>query len=365
MRRFLQSCVLLASLVAGHALALPSASPSVDEKVRNALALPASLRQALMESAYDRNAPQREQIQKLIDFMLGEGGLALRYQEQPTYGIAESYSRRRVNCLSFTLMFVALARASGMRARVQASDVVQEAWAADDLVFRAAHVNAVVEGDFGSYVIDVGWRNVVAERSPRVINDRQAVALLHNNLAMEHLAGSDLAGARTEIETALALDPRNAMLWSNAGIVERQSGHPDEAERSYLRALSLAGRNITALGNLVLLYEANGSQDKVLQYKERLQRAQERDPFSLFILAQGLMKKGNVEDAIPRLRTAIRLLPEEPSFYRTLADAYRRLGQQQEADGSFDRALVLEARMQSRRGIRNAEFGTSATPPLR
>lgn len=362
MRRFLLICVLLVCPFAGQAQGLPVDSRSGDVEVKEAMALPAPLRQALMVSAYDRSAPQREQIQKLIDFMLGEEGLALRYQEQPTYGLAESYARRRVNCLSFTLMFVALARASGMRARVQASDVVLEAWTASDLVFRSAHVNAVVEGDFGSYVVDVGWRNVVAERSPRVINDRQAVALLHNNLAMEHLAHGDISGAHSEIDSALALDSRNAILWSNAGIVEQRGGRQDLAERMYLRALSLSSRNITALGNLVLLYEANGSQEKALQYKARLQRAQERDPFSQFIRAQALMKDGKEEDAIPLLRTAIRMLPEEPSFYRTLADAYHRQGQQEAADSTFDRALVLEAKMQSRRGIRNADAGHTLSP---
>lgn len=365
MRRFLQSCVLLASLVAVHAQAVPAAVPVVDERVSSALALPVPLRQALMESGFDRSSAQKEQIQKLIDFMLGDKGLALRYQEQPTYSIAESYSRRRVNCLSFTLMFVALARASGMRVRVQASDVVREAWATNDLVFRAAHVSAVVEGGTGSYVVDMGSRNIVAERSRRVIDDRQAVALLYNNLAMEHLANSDLAGATADIEMALALDSDNAMLWSNAGIVEFQSGHQHEAERSYLRALSLADRNFTALSNLVLLYEANGAQEKVLEYRARMQKAQERDPFALFILAQELIKQGNVEDAIPYLRSAIRLLPEQPSFYRILADAYRRLGRQQEADGSSDRAIALEARMQAKRRIRNAGYDASANSPYR
>src|SRR3546814_1589478 len=84
------------------------------------MALPVGLRQALPALELD-NASEIDRVRRLFVFMVAEDGLALHYLEQPTYGIAESYARREVNCLSFTMMFIALARAAGVDAYAQLS----------------------------------------------------------------------------------------------------------------------------------------------------------------------------------------------------------------------------------------------------
>src|SRR5690606_26109546 len=76
-------------------------------RVQAAMALPDGLRQALPALELDR-LPELDRVRRLFEFMVSEEGLGLRYLEQPTYGIAESYERREVNCLSFTMMFIAL-----------------------------------------------------------------------------------------------------------------------------------------------------------------------------------------------------------------------------------------------------------------
>src|SRR3546814_5468868 len=100
------------------------------------------------------------------------------YLEQPTYGIAESYARREVNCLSFTMMFIALARAAGVDAYAQMSGDTLAMRLVDDTLMRAKHVKAGIDANRQQYTVDVGWRSVVAERRPRRISDAQLAALL-------------------------------------------------------------------------------------------------------------------------------------------------------------------------------------------
>jgi Flp pilus assembly protein TadD len=332
--------------------AMAGARPAAE--VAAEFSAPAELLAALPARATDRRLATTERVRAIVDFMVGDDGLALRYREQPTLGIAESYARREVNCVSFTLMFVALARASGIRAHAQASDDVLAAGVLDGMAYRVTHMNAGVDVGGRVLAVDIGWRDVLAEREPHRISDARAVALLHDNRAVEWLLQGDIAMAAAEVERALALDPSNATSWSNAGVVRARGGDAASAERAYLQALGLRRDHIAALGNLVGLYRARGAAALARAYQSRLERAQASDPFSQFLLGQQRMEAGAYADAIAHFRRAIRLLPREPVFFRALADACRRSGDAPAARRADRRAEALEAVLAEGPGLRDA-----------
>ena len=107
--------LLLVLLAMRPAVAAEPAGPVAVQAAEADMRLPAELRASMPARALDQRVPAMERVQVLLDFMIGDDGLALRYREQPTLGIADSYRSREVNCLSFTLMFVAMARAAGSR----------------------------------------------------------------------------------------------------------------------------------------------------------------------------------------------------------------------------------------------------------
>lgn len=349
--------LLIAWTGGAQARAMPLAAPSQEARVQTAMTLPEELRQRLGTLELER-APELDRVRRLFEFMVAEDGLALRYREQPTYGIAESYARREVNCLSFTLMFIAMARAAGINAYAHASEDALAMRVVDDTLYRAKHVKAGIEISGLRYTVDVGWRSVVAERKPRPIPDAQLVALLHSNNAVERLQRGDMAGATAEITKAVALDPDSATLWSNAGVIDWRSGRPDAAERAYLQALDLQRDHIGALGNLVGLYRATGATRLAEKYGKRLRRAQASDPFSQFLVAQDLVEQGAYDVAIPHYRRAIRLLPNQPEFHRSLADAYQKVGKEWAARRARHHALSLEQRKYSQQSIPDAAPGS-------
>ncbi len=331
------------------------AAPAGDAAVQAAMALPGELRRMLPADVVNRRIDDAIRAQALIDFMIADDGLALRYQEQPTLGIAESFVQRRVNCLSFTMMFVAMARAAGIKAFAQASDDALSMRMQDGTLFRATHINAgvLIEGERHS--VDVGWRGVAAGRKPRRVSDARMVALLHNNHAVEHLLQGESGAAAEAIAAALALDAGSATLWSNAGVIHARAGRRDEAERAYLRAITLQRDHIGALANLVGFHRAGGNAKQLTLYEKRLQRAQALDPFSQFLIGQSRAEAGIPADAIAHYRRAIRMLPDEPQFHRSLAEAYQAMGDPVAATRARDRALRLEARQEAERGIRDAD----------
>ncbi len=322
------------------------------------MAVPEELRQAVDALELDRGGiPKLDRVRRLFEFMVAEDGLALRYREQPTYGIAESYARREVNCLSFTMMFIALARATGVDAYAQASEDALAMRVVDNTLFRARHVKAGIDIDGAQYTVDVGWRSVVVERNPRRISDVQLVALLYNNNAVERLARGAKTEATNEIATAMALDPDSATIWSNAGVIHWRSGRRDAAEHAYLQALELEQGHVGALSNLVGMYRTTGATRRADRYDQRLQRAQASDPFSQFLMARELMQLEAYDLAAAHYRRAIRLLPNQPKFHRSLAEAYQKLGKDRAAQRTRNRALSLEQRRYSQRSIPEAGSG--------
>lgn len=354
MLRVVAFLLIFACVGDGFAQSVGAIAPAASAQVGAAMTLPDELRGALETRMSEPGLSAEARVRRLVDFMVADDGLALRYEEQPTYGIAESFARRKVNCLSFTLMFIAMARASGMRAFAQASDDALAMRVLGDTVYRATHVNAGVEIDGRDYTVDVGWRSLLAVRKPRTIADAQLVALLHNNNAVETLLSGDKAQAAARIEAALALDPASATIWSNAGVAHWRSGRRDAAERAYLQALKLQRDHLGALSNLVGLYRDAGATRLAEGYAKRLQRAQAVDPFSQFLIAQALVGSGAYDDAVAHYRRAIRLLPDEPQFHRSLADAYLKQGNATAAERARNRAGRLEAQRASQRGIRDA-----------
>lgn len=349
--------LLLVLLAMRPAVAAEPAGPVAVQAAEADMRLPAELRASMPARALDQRVPAMERVQVLLDFMIGDDGLALRYREQPTLSIADSYRSREVNCLSFTLMFVAMARAAGIRAYAQASDEVLVVRVLDNALYRTTHMNAGVEIGGAVYSVDVGWADVLAGREPKRISDVRSIALLHNNRAVERMLGGDLAAAASDSAAALALDPANPALWSNAGVVQARRGDFAAAERNYLQALQLKRSHIGALGNLVGLYRKRADAARAGAYATRLERAQAADPFSQFLLAQQEAAKGAFERAIVHYRKAIRLLPAEPAFHRALAVAYLRKGDAMAWQRTLERAQALEDAREKRRGIRLAGAG--------
>ncbi|WP_295960316.1 transglutaminase domain-containing protein, partial [uncultured Xanthomonas sp.] len=74
---------------------------------------------ALLQQRIDRGADAEHRLQQLVALAFDANGLDLQYDPKATHSVAESYATRHVNCLSFTLLFVAMARDVGLQAQVQ------------------------------------------------------------------------------------------------------------------------------------------------------------------------------------------------------------------------------------------------------
>jgi tetratricopeptide (TPR) repeat protein len=330
---------LLASAVASSAPLTPVLPPM--PRPEQVMALPPELRAQLQAQVIDAGGSERARLERLAGFLFKKSGLGMEYAVDATYTVEQAYRTRKANCLTFTLLTVALAREAGLQSYGQELlDVVS--WRAEqDVVYGFNHVNAGILIGRSHYTIDVARDLLVARSPPQRISDKHLLALYYNNRAAVLLVGATPSVADPYMAMALQLAPRYPSAWANAGVLSLRKGDRATAERDYLKALALDPENASALANLVMLYRDSGDETKRATYERRLEKIQAKDPYFEFVQAEGYENKGDYAGAVQHYRRAIRLYDKESRFFTGLARAYQQLGDQRAAEQALNRAATL------------------------
>ena len=305
------------------------------------MAVPPELRAQLQQQVIGAGGSGRSRLERLVGFLFQKPGLGMEYSADATLTVEQAYRTRKANCLTFTLLTVALARESGLQAYGQELDDIVAWRVGDDIIYRFNHVNAGITVGRSRLTVDVAQDLVRGRKPPEPISDQRLLALYYNNRAAELLVGAVPAAATPYMAMALQLAPRYANAWANAGVLHLRQGDPLAAERDYLKALALDPANAGALVNLVALYRNNGDEARRATYARRLEKVQVKDPYFQFLQAENDEKQGDYAGAVEHYRQAIRLYDGDPRFYFGLAHAYQQLGEERRAQRAMNRAAAL------------------------
>ena len=340
----LLALALAAAPVHATTPALPAESAQAEATVpaqAEVMHVPTELRRLVQQQVVAPGGSQQARLERLAELVFAESGLALQYDYQTTRTVARTWHDRRANCLSFTLLFVALAREAGLDAEVQEVGEVL-AWYEDQgVVYNVDHVNAVVHIGGRTSVVDLD-RNILASRQrPRRVSDARAMAHYHNNRGAELLAAGEATAALASLRASLADDAGFVPAWNNLGVVLQRQGDLEGAEQAFLAALGLQPSFAAALSNLVALYQRTGRTERAREYARRQQRIQRNDPFHQFLLAVRCENRGDYDCAIGHYRDAIRLQQDQHPFHFGLSRAYFLDGQPRRARRELLRAHAL------------------------
>lgn len=327
------------------AIAAPAspASPAIPAPAPPAsvMTLPPELRQRLQDKVLSAPATQQQRLEQLLHFMLDADALAITYDEAATYSVEQTYVARRANCLSFTLLFLAMAREAGLDARPQEIEETLSWRQEQNTIYRNNHVNVGVRIKGRTLIVDSSGNNLVAGDRPVGISDQRLLAHYYNNLAMDQLALGNTAAGLHLMQMALTVDPTHAPFWSNAGVLHVHEGDLVSAERAYLRALALDPDEDGALLNMGNLARRLGDAKREAAFQSRLARVQQKDPLHHFIQAMDYEQRGDYVQAIAHYRRAIRLYNGEHRFYSALARVYLKAGNPRRAGKALVRAQAL------------------------
>jgi tetratricopeptide (TPR) repeat protein len=280
---------------------------------------------------------------------LEQHGMFSREFAEVTRTAKATFHDRQGNCLSFTMLFVGLARAAGLTANYQ-SVQVQPTWANDGQVVIASHVNAVVRTAFGEEtVVDFNIRAPSGDQVSRRISDTYALGLFYTNLGAEALLRGEYSASLAYLREAARVYPKIAGLWVNLGVLYSRHRRYEHAEAAYLRALEIDDDERSALANLVVVYDALGEPELAEVYRERVRGYRERNPYYHYSIAARAYERRDFEEALAALRKAVRLKPDEHQFYTLRGQAFAAIGKPRDAEQSFERAREYEAIEYARR----------------
>jgi len=305
------------------------------------MALPEPLRQEFHAKVLSTPRGSEQRLRRMVEFLFSPDDLGMSYDIGANHTVAEAYATRQANCLSFTLLAIALAREAGLQAYGQQIDETL-AWRQEqDTLYRTHHVNAGVRIQDRQLTVDVAWDQVIARKPPRQISDARLLVHYYNNRAADLLEAGRLDDALRYAGVAKTLDPEYAVTWSNTGVLHLRSGDPVQAEQHYLHALRLNPQDPGALSNLSAHYQRTGNTAAAARLQARLRRVQALDPFHHFLQGVRHEREGDFDLAVRDYRQAIKLFPDEHRFHFGLARVYFQRGDNRRAGKALARAERL------------------------
>lgn len=273
--------------------------------------------------------------------MLDANVFPFEYDPHITLTASEAFEARRGNCLTFSNMFIAMAREAGMKAWYREVEIEPEWNSLDDTLLVSLHVNAAASDRNREYVVDVSRRIPRHGERHRRITDEEAKAQFYNNLGAQALVVNDLPKAYAYFRKAEETRPGLPYVWSNLGVVYRRNGQTADAVLAYETALSLDVRHSVALNNLYTIYDEDGDIERAEEIQAQVEKNRRRNPYYLHYLAENAFAERELGEAIDYTNRAIRLEDSEYRFHYTLAQLRFQEGEKSRARRALERALAL------------------------
>lgn len=282
----------------------------------------------------------RQRLMSLHQAISGAGALDLQYDPFADGSAIETFNRGNANCLSYTHLFVALAREAGLDASYQWQEVRPRWNRNGERVVVGMHVSTLVKLRRGEqFVVDIDPLPTREITDSHKISDREALALHHNNIAMDALANENLEVAWAQGLRALELSPDNGSLWANLGAIYRFAGQHSQAEHSYLYALQLDPRAYSAMTNLVILYGLDGREEERQYWLGRVEHYREANPYYHASLGEQAGEVGQWNVALQHYDKALELNPDDSHILFARGLVHQQLGQFGAASDDIKRAI--------------------------
>jgi len=271
---------------------------------------------------------------ELIDAMETFGIRQLIY-DNDTLTASRTFEERRGNCLSFTNMFLVMARHVGLRAKFQEVSISPEWIKQGDMQVLRRHVNVYVRltgkgksmDRKGDRVVDFDDEGGPQASMETIISDSRALAHFYNNWAVDSLevGNTDLAFAYAR-KAIVDGDANFSPAWGLIGVLYRRAERLDLAEAAQLRALQAEPDDTVAMSNLERLYASQGRDELADYYRDQVLGHRLKNPYFRMEKAREAYQAGDYPTAVAHLKKAISLKNDESEFYFLLRDSYYQMG---------------------------------------
>jgi tetratricopeptide (TPR) repeat protein len=288
-----------------------------------------------------QNSSAQYRLHHLVSLLFGPETKDFPYSGGHSTIAAETWRRKRGDCLSLTILAYSLADALGMSVQMQEVRVPVVFDRRGNVEFLNRHVNVLIRGVGQLYLKDGAMRSgdVIIDFEPQIASRREGLALsddgilarFYNNIAVEYLAQGDLTLAYAHFKAAILAAPGYSPSYGNLAQLYKRRGLLQSAEQLLLHAIALDEDADLALRSLHQLLISQGRESEASKYTEILRARQERDPYYWLGVGLDHLQRGNYQKAVDALEHAQALTTGFQEVHRYLALAYWRAGKQLQA----------------------------------
>lgn len=261
------------------------------------------------------------------------GGHGIAYNAYTTEVPKDTFAHRKANCLSFTLLYVALARQVGIKAKVNEVEI-PPTWDLrnkNDMVFlRHVNVRVPLQGETRNIlknddvIIDLEMDRYNHSYPQRDIDDTLTAAQFYSNRAMEYLDAKDLPKSFLYLRKALSLNDQQSYIWSNLGALYGRLRLLQQAEQAYIHALTINPNDLTVMNNLAYLYQHTGNKSGSAKFAKLAQHYRDSNPFYQYNLALSAFEDDQYDIALSHVNRAILKEKKEVRFLELAVKIYEK-----------------------------------------
>ena len=211
--------------------------------------------EAFVDYYVNDNVSPAIRLRQLQSAIIHNSAFQLNYTSN-TYTAEQTFVNGDGNCLSFTNMFIAMARYVGLKAQFQEVDVPPYWESEGGTLVLNRHINVYVKVPHattmltsGHHVIDFNATDVRPTFDTDRVSDRRAKAHYYSNIGVDWLQAGRYPEAFVYLRESLRVDPTLHDTWINLGAVYSRAGHLEYAEEAYLTAVRHK-RSMVGLSNL-------------------------------------------------------------------------------------------------------------------
>lgn len=301
-----------------------------------------------------------EKLRRLQELLFDPDEFPFDYQSRETYTAERAFELRTGNCVSFTNLFIALARSLGIEVRAALLNRPGNPAREGAVIVVNTHIVAAYEHSGGATVFDFNVQRKTDRVGLTMVPDTVVTAVYLNNLGAEALIDGRVDDALVFLEDAVRLGPEFTPAHGNLGVARRQAGDLEGALAAYRGALEIDPRYPTILNNLARLYRHLGQEDEARTVLAAA-RNWSATPFVLLIRGDFALTDGRIGEALTLYRQAVRLAPQLVEPWLAVARGEAARGRTAAARKALAKAAELDPYHEEVRELQ-ARFGADTDP---
>jgi Flp pilus assembly protein TadD len=342
---------------------------------REQCAIPFAISPEIKRAAHEavRNLPDDySRAVALVNQIVSATKLNVIYDRAVNRTADEVYQGKGANCLSFTNLFIAMAREVGMNSVFVDVTEVEDVSEEGELIVHSGHICAGIYPSNSFALIDFAPNPERHYARYRIIDDIEAMANYYNNLGYEmafYKQGNEDRGYERDADLrcyrlAVRIMPTFSKAYNNLGVAYVKRGQFREAEQAYKKAVVLEPELGEAHGNLGNLYFAKREYARAERQYDKAIRFSQAVHYYYSQLGAISLARGQLDEAISNYRKALRRNKKYAPAWVGLGTAQYRMGDLVEAQRSYEAALEADSKnLEAAAALRQLQSQMSPAAP--